>query len=249
MTRTGTTDQAPLSRRAELRQATLAEIKTLARQQLTEHGPGGLSLRAIARQMRMSSSALYRYYTSGNDLITELVLDAYDSLADALSAARDTQPADDPTRQFWTVCHAYRRWALDHRSDFALIFGTPLPGYHAPDEATGAAAGRSVALVLTAFAAAVAAGAADSDRSQVPSTIQAGDLLPALLAGTAPDCPPRLAAITLSAYTSLLGYLNAEIFGSLARLIGDTTELYTAHLRTVMIGMGFDPALIPAGGS
>lgn len=236
------TESAQLSRRAEQRRATIAEIKTLARQQLAEHGPGGLSLRAIARQMRMASSALYRYYGSVNELITALVLDAYDSLADALTTARDAQPADDPTGQWWAICHAYRQWALDHRSDFALIFGTPVPGYQAPDEVTGAAAGRSVAIALTAYAAAVSAGAADPERSQVPSTIQAGELLPALIA----DGPPRLAGITLAAYTSLLGYLNVEIFGSLTRLVADTTQLYAAHVRTVMLGMGFDPALVPA---
>jgi AcrR family transcriptional regulator len=231
-----------LSRRAELRLATIAEIKALARQQLTEHGPGGLSLRAIARQMRMASSALYRYYTSANELITALVVDAYDSLADALTAARDTHPADDPTGQWWAICHAYRRWALGHRSDFALIFGTPVPGYQAPDEVTGPAAGRSSALVLTAYAAGVSAGAADPERSHVPPTIQAGDLLPALLAGN--DFPPRLVAITLAAYTSLLGYLTIEIFGSLTRLVADPTQLYDAHVRTVMLGMGFDPTLV-----
>jgi len=254
MTRTGNPTTAPsadahapeasLSRRAELRQATIAEIKALARQQLAEHGPGGLSLRAIARQMRMASSALYRYYANVNELITALVLEGYDSLADTLTAARDSQPADDPTGQFRAICHAYRQWALDHRSDFALIFGTPLPGYEAPEETTAAAAGRSTALALTAYATAVAAGTADPERSQFPPTIAAGELLPALLADTVPDCPPVLAGITLAAYTSLLGYLNAEIFGSLTRLIADTAQLYDAHVRTVMLGMGFDPALV-----
>jgi AcrR family transcriptional regulator len=238
-----TTDAAaaPLSRRAELRQATIAEIKALARQQLAEHGPGGLSLRAIARQMRMSSSALYRYYDSVNELITALVLDAYHSLADALTAARET--AEDPAGQWWAICHAYRRWALDHRSDFALIFGTPVPGYHAPDETTASAAGRATGLALAAYAAAVSAGAADPEGSEVPHTIQQGELLPTLLADT--DAPPRLAAITLAAYASLLGFLNAEIFGSLTRLVADTTQLYVAHVRTIMLGMGFDPARVP----
>jgi AcrR family transcriptional regulator len=233
----------PLSRRAELRQATYAKIKELAREQLAHHGPGGLSLRAIARQMRMASSAMYRYYASINDLTTELIIDAYDSLATTLTTAVAAHPADDPTSQWWALCHAYRDWALEHRSDFALIFGTPLPGYQAPEHATAQAAGRATGLALTLYAQAVTAGAADPNRTQVPNTLQVGPLLPALLADTAPDCPPRLAGITLTAYATMLGYLNTEIFGSLTRLV-DTTQLYNAHVRTLMLGMGFDPTQI-----
>jgi AcrR family transcriptional regulator len=236
--------EAPrLSRRDERRRATFAEIKALARQQLAEQGPGGVSLRAIARDLRMASSALYRYYPSVNDLITELIVDAYDSLADTLTAEIDDQPRDDPVAQWRALCHGYRAWALGHRSDFALIFGTPLPGYHAPEQATAAAAGRATGLAVRAYADAVAAGVADPDRSQVPATIEEGELLPTLLAATGADCTPRLAAITLAAYASLLGFLNTEIFGSLTRLV-DTNQLYDAHIRAILIGMGFDPALI-----
>jgi len=90
------------------------------------------------------------------------------------------------------------------------------------------------------------AGAADPDRTQVPQTLELGQLLPDLLGSAAADYPPRLAAIALTAWTSLLGYLVAEIFGSLPRLVSDTDPLYRAHLRTVMLGMGFDPALVDA---
>src|SRR6266498_3555777 len=107
----------PVHRRAATvapRPATIEEIKTLARQQLAEQGPGALSLRAIARQMGTASSALYRYFASYEDLISALCVDAYTALADQASAARDTQPPDDPARQWWAICNAFRRWALDN---------------------------------------------------------------------------------------------------------------------------------------
>src|SRR5216683_5156345 len=182
------------TRRVRQRAATISEIKALARRQLAEQGPGGLSLRAIARQ--------------------------------------------------WVaVCQAYRRWSLDHPSDFALIFGTPLPGYHAPQEVTAAAAGRSIRIAADVYAAAVQAGAADPGRAQVPADLKTEALWGALLGGSAPACEPVLAGIVLSAWASLLGYLVAEIFGSLTQLISDTGQLYQAHIRTVMLGMGFQPAL------
>ncbi len=237
----------PLSRRDARRLATIAEIKTIARRQLAEHGPGAVSLREISREMRMASSALYRYFASHDELINALCVDAYDSVADALAAARDTRPADDHAGRWWQICHAYRRWSLDHRPDFALIFGTPVPGHHAPASTTGPAAGRFAAVPLDVYARAVDAGAADPDRTQVPPTLEIGDLLRDLLDADPPDYPPRLAGIALTAWASVLGFLITQIFGSLTRLVTDTDTLFQAHVRTVMTGMGFQPTLIPTG--
>ncbi|MGH9211998.1 MAG: TetR/AcrR family transcriptional regulator [Acidimicrobiales bacterium] len=233
----------PLTRRARQRQATVAEIKTLARRQLAEAGPGALSLRAIARQMGTASSALYRYFASYDDLISALCIDAYNAVADALAEACEGQPADDPARQWWAICHAYRDWALDNPADFALIFGTPIPGYQAPPDVTGPAAGRFMAVPAAVYATAVATGAADPNRTQVPPTIQTGELLGHLL-GDAASFPAQHAALLLNAWASLRGYLMGEIFGSLTQLIDDTDELFDAHVRTTMLGIGFDPTHI-----
>src|SRR6266545_2152697 len=237
----------PLSRRDERRLATIAEIKAIARRQLAEHGPGAVSLREISREMRMASSALYRYFASHDELINALCVDAYESVADALAAARDTRPTDDHAGRWWAICHAYRRWSLDNQPDFALIFGTPVPGHHAPASTTGPAAGRFATVPLDVYAAAVDAGAADPDHTPVPPTLEVGDLLQQLLDPAIPDYPPRLAGIALTAWASVLGFLVTEIFGSLPRLVTDTDQLYRAHVCTVMTGMGFHPTLIPTG--
>ena len=239
------------TRRARLRAETTGEILELARRQLAEHGPGGLSLRAIARQMGTASSALYRYFPSQGELVTVLSVEAYDSLAAVLAAARDARPAGDHAGRWLALCHAFRRWSLDHRADFALIFGTPLPGYHAAEDATAAAAGRSVRVAVEVYAAAVQAGAADTAWAQVPSGLRTGALWDALAGDIAAASEPVLAGVVLSAWASLLGFLVAEIFGSLTELITDTGLLYQAHVRTVMLGMGYQPALTgqPASGS
>jgi AcrR family transcriptional regulator len=233
----------PATRRARQRQQTVAEIKALARRQLAEHGTGAVSLRAIARQMGTASSALYRYFASHDELIGALCADAYDAVADAMTAARDALPPGDHARRWRAVCHAYRRWSLDHPADFALIFGTPVPGYRAPGPVTGPAASRFTAVPLGVYAAAVAAGTADPARTQTPSGLPAGDLLQDLLDRAGLDHATHLAAIALSAWASVLGYLAAEIFGSLPQLITDPGRLWEAHLSTVMVGMGFDPAV------
>ena len=225
--------------RARRRAATTEEIKALARRQLAEQGPGAISLRAIAREMGTAPSALYRYFPSQSDLISALCVEAYDSLATALASARDARPPGDHAGRWFAVCHAFRRWSLDHRADFTLIFGTPLPGYDAPQEATAAAAGRSVAVAVEVYAAAIHAGAADTSQAQIPAGLQTAALWQALLGDPAPGCDPALAAVVLSAWVSLLGFLVAEIFGSLTRLITDTGLLYQAHVRTIMLSMGY----------
>lgn len=231
------------TRRVRQRQATVAEIKALARRQLAEHGTGAVSLRAIAREMGTASSALYRYFASHDELISALCADAYNAVADAMAAARDAVPAADHARRWRAVCDAYRRWSLDNPADFALIFGTPVPGYRAPGPATGPAASRFAAVPLEVFAAAVAAGAADPARTQMPPGLPAGVLLQDLLGRGRLAGASHLAAIALTAWASILGYLVAEIFGSLPQLITDPGRLWDAHLRTVMLGMGFAPAL------
>ena len=232
------------TRRARQRAAAIEEIKALARRQLADQGPGGISLRAIAREMGTASSALYRYFPSQGDLVTALVIEAYDSLAAALTAARDAQSPGDHAGRWAALCHAYRRWSLEHPSDFALIFGTPLPGYQAPPQATAAAAGRTLAVPAHVYAAAVQAGAADPGRARIPAGLQTGPLWSALAGDSAPTGDPALAGIVLTAWASLLGYLVAEIFGSLTELIASTDLLYRAHVRTVMAGMGFQPSLL-----
>jgi AcrR family transcriptional regulator len=230
------------TRRTRQRQATIAEIKSLARQQLAEHGTGAVNLRAIARQMGTASSALYRYFPSHDDLITVLCVDAYDAGAEAMAAARDQVPPADHAGRWEAVCGAFRHWALANRADFTLIAGTPVPGYRAAWEATGPAAARHTAIPAGVYIAAVQAGAANPARTQMPSDLVIGPLLRDLLsrAGLAPSA--QVAAIGGTAWASVRGFLAMEIFGSLAQSFPDTDTLYQAHIRTVMTGMGFSAA-------
>lgn len=234
---------SPATRRTRQREATVAEIKALAGRQLATHGAGGVNLRAIAREMGTTSSALFRYFPSYSDLISALLADAYDALADALAVARDGCPPGDHAARWFALCSAYRQWSLDHPAEFALTHGTPVPGYQAPLQATGPGARRTIETALGVYAAAVQAGAADPARSAIPADLQTGPLWAGILAGHASGCDPRIAGIILTAWASVIGYLSAEIFGSLTQLISDTDQLYSAHIRAVMLGMGFSPGL------
>jgi AcrR family transcriptional regulator len=222
----------------------IEEIKALARRQLAEHGPGAVSLRAIARELGTASSALFRYFPSHHDLITALIVDAYNALADALTAAIAPLPAAEYAQRWYALSRAYRHWALHDTPGFALTHGTPMPGYQAPADITGPPAARALHLALHEYTAAVHAGAADPARTHIPPDLQPGPLLTSLLASQEQHYEPWHAAIVLNARACLIGHLTQEIFGSLPALITDTTTLYHAHIHGSMLAMGYHPALI-----
>ncbi|WP_433654724.1 TetR/AcrR family transcriptional regulator [Nocardia sp. CA-128927] len=244
----------PLSRRAEKRQDMVAEIKDRARAQLADGGAGELSLRAIARDMRMSSAAIYRYFDSQSALIDALCVDAYTSWSDAVEAAYEQHRDDDPTAQWWAIAQAARQWALSSSEEFALIFGTPIPGHHAVESATGPAAARAMHIFAGVYATAVLTGAADLRRCFIPEPVQFGELGRYLLSMSGSETITdsdtqqlsKVAAVGNNAWASILGFLITELWGNLPRLITNVDDLYHAHLCTVMVGMGFDPDTIPA---
>lgn len=123
-------------RRAE----TVQEIKHAALQQLAEAGPGGLSLRGVARAVGMTVQSLYHYFDSRDALLGVLVVDAHNALADAVQAAADASRGRDPADRLLATSSAYREWALAHRAAFLLLYGTPVPGFAPPAAATAAAA-------------------------------------------------------------------------------------------------------------
>ncbi|SKT94027.1 TetR family transcriptional regulator [Mycobacteroides abscessus subsp. massiliense] len=232
----------PPTRREERRRATVDEIKRLARAQLNANGYGGLSLRAVAREMRMSSPAVFRYFPNQSDLITALCVDAYTDLADTLGVARERDAAAAPIARMGTVFSAFRGWALANPADFALIHGTPIPGYHAPESATGPAAARTMATVLETYLDALGAGAATIDGTNLPDNITLGGLGARLLEphnSALTALTPAAAAAAHSGWAAVLGFVISELWGNLPNLVSDTDVLFAAHLRTVLRSMGF----------
>jgi AcrR family transcriptional regulator len=122
--------------RAEL----TSEIKAEARRQLAAGGAPQLSLRAVARELGMASSALYRYFPSRDDLLTALIIDAYDALGQQAERADAALPQASSRARWRACCHAVRGWAIEHPHEYALIYGSPVPGYQAPRQTVAPAA-------------------------------------------------------------------------------------------------------------
>jgi AcrR family transcriptional regulator len=191
-----------------------AEIKDEARRQLAATG-AQLSLRAVARELGVVSSALYRYFPSRDDLLTALIIDAYDALGAAAEAAVAAAGEAGDRERWRACCHAVRGWALAHPHEYALIYGSPVPGYQAPQETIAPAA--RVAAVLGGLLAHA------RDPAGPPGWPGRDRPLPGLLAeqsktvadAIAPGVPPGVAARALIAFTQLFGMISFELFGQL----------------------------------
>ncbi|WP_217266627.1 TetR/AcrR family transcriptional regulator [Mycolicibacter heraklionensis] len=147
-----------MGKRQESRERIEAQIIEVGRRHLHTHGAAGLSLRAVARDVGMVSSAVYRYVGSRDELITLLLVDAYNDLADAVGRARASAPSVPWREDIVTIAHAVRDWALTHPAGWALLYGSPVPGYHAPAEQTVVPGTRVVGALFEAIAAGIAAG-------------------------------------------------------------------------------------------
>ena len=210
----------------ELARAELtSQIKAEARRQLAEHGAQRLSLRAVARELGMASSALYRYFPSRDDLLTDLIIDAYDALGAAVEQAVEQAAgrgsAASPRVRWRACCHAVRRWALANPHEYALIYGSPVPGYQAPRR-TVEPAGRVPAVIGSILTAGGSAGergsAAGCPGPGVTAELPGQLAAQAALIGSiiAPGVPEPLIARALVAWTQLFGMVSFELFGQLA---------------------------------
>lgn len=147
-----------MGKRRDAREQIEAKIVELGRRQLLDHGAAGLSLRAIARNLGMVSSAVYRYVSSRDELLTLLLVDAYSDLADTVDRARDDTVADSWSDDVIAIARAVRGWAVTNPARWALLYGSPVPGYHAPPDRTAGVATRVVGALFDAIAAGIATG-------------------------------------------------------------------------------------------
>jgi AcrR family transcriptional regulator len=214
--------KASLTARERARAELTREIKEEARRQLAISGADGLSLRAVARELGMVSSALYRYYPSRDDLLTALIIDAYNAAGSAVEAAIGPAGAGDARGRWMAACRSARSWALDHPHEYALIYGSPVPGYRAPSETVGP--GSRVPLAFVAVLRdAVAAGAISEAPVPLtwlppdgPLTAQAATLAAAISPQEDPAVPPDILVRTVIAWTQLFGMISFELFGQFA---------------------------------
>ena len=151
---------APRTARERVREEMTAEILAVAREHVAREGAAALSLRSIARDLEMAPSALYRYFDGRDALLSALILTAYESLADEAERAADDaarRGGGGDAERWLAVPRSLRAWALAHPHEWGLIFGTPVPGYEAPEDTVEPYVRVAAAMVRPLVAAAAAA--------------------------------------------------------------------------------------------
>lgn len=222
----------------------MTAIMSAARRQLAEVGPVNLSVRAVARDVGVVSSAVYRYVGSRDELLTLLITEAYDSLGEHTERAVTTTTRRAPVERWVAAATTIRSWALDHRHEYALLYGTPVPGYEAPPD-TSIAGTRVSRALLGIVRDAWAAGDVDPPPGPHVKRSLAADL--ALLRRNVDlPVPDAVVVRTIAAWTQLFGLLTFELFGQTRRLVEHHAELFRsaseAMARQIGLRGGSQPA-------
>ncbi|MEU5162773.1 TetR/AcrR family transcriptional regulator [Streptomyces sp. NPDC020875] len=223
--------------RERARAEVTAAIKDAARRRVATEGAAGLSLRAVARELGMVSSALYRYFPSRDELLTALIVDAYDAIgAAAEDALARTAPETPPVVRWTAVCTAVRAWALAHPHEYALIYGSPVPGYAAPGDTIQPAARVGLALITMVREARATAPLTPPPLDPAP-TAEADRLAAAL----APDLPPATVIAMVAAWAELFGLLSFELFGQFNRIVEDRDAFFGRAVARLAYEVGLPP--------
>ena len=231
--------------RAEL----TAEIKSEARRQLAAEGAPGLSLRAVTRSLGMASSAIYRYFPSRDDLLTALIVDAYDAIGAAAEAADAGCPVDDFGGRWQAVGRAIRTWSMANPHEYALVYGSPVPGYRAPEDTIGPAS--RVTLVLAGIVDGAARAGVLAGPPEYPVHPPLGSDVRAavrLLTDIAfPHASDQVVVRAVAAWTQLFGMISFELFGHFHGVVDDMHPLFEQALLDMGGLVGLPPPR-PGGG-
>ncbi|WP_063049843.1 TetR/AcrR family transcriptional regulator [Nocardia arthritidis] len=227
----------PTTPRARARAQTMNDIVRIGREHLATDGAAALSLRAVARDLGVVSSAVYRYVRSRDELLTLLVVDGYNALGDAVDGALAAEA--DPIDGLRVLGRTVRRWALAEPARYGLLFGTPVPGYDAPAAETIAPGTRVIATMLTLFARAYGAGelVAPAAEPQI-STALAGSFT-RIRDQFRLEVPDWLIVRGVTFWVGLFGAVSADVFDMYgADTFADRAELFELQLDGLLDMLG-----------
>jgi AcrR family transcriptional regulator len=218
-----------------------AEILAVASEHLAKEGAAALSLRSVARDLELAPSALYRYFDGRDALLSALIMAAYESLAaEAERAADQAHEAGNTDVERWLeVPRAARRWALKRPHEWGLIFGTPVPGYEAPQDTVEPYA-RAAGALARAVVDAKSAGRLRSDAS-IGADTDAEELRQAVAPvaeGLSLDLPVPMVVRFVQAWATVVGIISLEIFGHWRNTILDPETFFEAAIRNLAADLG-----------
>jgi AcrR family transcriptional regulator len=220
-----------LTARQRARAEVTGEILRAARGQLASEGAAGISLRAVARDLGMPSSGIYRYFSTREELLTRLIIEAYDSIGAAAEDSQRDLPPGDLLARFAAACRAIRAWALVHPHEYSLVFGSPIPDYQAPEQTVPAAA--RVPGVLGAILLDAAKRRASPRHQQgIPLTDAGRRAIAPALELFAHRIPAEQAQAGLMVWSGLFGAISFELYGHQYGSVGQAPEDRDAYFES-----------------
>ena len=208
--------------RAESRLLQIERIKSTSRRLIAEKGAPALSLREVAREMGLVSSAIYRYFPTRDDLLTALIVDAYNDLGAFAERAAARVPNDEPRRRLHAAASAIRKWAKSNPNEYALLYGSPVPGYEAPPFTVEPAA--RVALVLGSIV--VDAWQRSNLRTEDNESAMKGVLETRALDEVMPGVPEAVRALSLMVWSQIFGCISFELFGHFVGTVRNANRFF-----------------------
>jgi AcrR family transcriptional regulator len=207
------------------------EIKATAWRLIAAEGASSLSLRAIARELNITAPAIYNYYPRRDDLVTQLVIDAFTSFGDAQHTALAPLDPQDHAGRLRQLGLAYRQWALDHPERYQLIFGTPIPGYVAPPEQTLPAAARSLGVLAGVVEALRQAGRLNAPG--FPAVMPGHEEMFAVWKTFGGDVDKLSLSVAILIWCRVHGLVSLEISGGLPPFGARGDALYRYELESI----------------
>lgn len=226
------------TRNQALNDETIVQIKQAARQLMAQHGTAGLSIRGIAKVLSVSPPALYHYFANLEDLITTLIADSFNSLADTLDAVGLKSRTKTKAGRLLMVFEAYRQWAFEHPIDFQLIYGNPIPGYHAPREITVPAVVRTFITPVRLADLAIKAGESSLNDFRIPAFC--ADHMNAMIAEHGYPVSLESMYLVMTLWAQIHGLIMLELYGHLSSNVGNAEAFYRHRVIEMLHTFGFD---------
>ncbi|MDX6360889.1 MAG: hypothetical protein QOH37_3943 [Nocardioidaceae bacterium] len=226
----------PTGARARARAQTIQDIKRVARLHLASDG-ADLSLRSVARELGMVSSAVYRYFESRDSLLTAIIIDAYDELGEATEQAEAAVRRSDLRGRWQATAHAIRDWSRAHPAEYGLLYGTPVPGYSAPHDTIGPASRPVVVMTAILRDGLERRILVPGQHERLPAPTRS-DLEGIIALPGFEGVTPALLARGMGVWAALFGLVSFELFGRLTNAVHDYDAWFDYQLRLLTRDLG-----------
>ena len=136
-----------------------------------------------------------------------------------------------PRERWRATCGALRAWARANPHEYALLYGSPVPGYAAPPDTIDPAT-----RVYAALAAPLRDAPAPADRPALSGALATDG--ERIADGLGLTLPPAQGVALLGAWATLFGLVSLELFGHTHNVVTDHDAFFAHHVDALAGDLG-----------